>query len=212
MEQKTKERKIKKIIMYMVSCSLVTIFVLILKSVLQNTIQEFDSLVYNFIVRQVKEPIDTILKLWTHLGGAFFVISVTIILICVMRNKKYSICMVTNLIGVTVLNQLLKFIIQRPRPDEIKRLIEESGFSFPSGHSMASMAFYGLLIYFTYKNVKHTKLKWCVCTLLAIIILIIGISRIYLGVHYASDVLAGFCLSILYLIIFIKVAVPKILK
>lgn len=212
MEPKTKERKLKKVMMYIGICSLVMVFVLLLKNVLQNRIQEFDSLVYGFIVQQVKGPSANILRLLTHLGGAFFVISITIILICVIKNKKYSICIVTNLMGVTVLNQALKFMIQRPRPDEIDRLIQENGFSFPSGHSMASMAFYGLLMYFAYKNVKSTKLKCGIYILLAIVILLIGISRIYLGVHYASDVLAGFCLSILYLVAFIKLVIPKILK
>lgn len=187
-------------------------FMLLLKNVLQNRIQEFDQMVYSFIIRYKREEMTNVLKILTNFGGAFVVIGLSVVLIGMMKNKKFSICMVANLVGVTVLNQVLKFVIQRPRPGESYQLIKESGFSFPSGHSMASMAFYGLLIYFAYKKIENKKIKYLVMVLLGSIIFTIGVSRIYLGVHYASDVIAGFCLSILYLIIFIKIAIPKILK
>ena len=100
-----------------------------------------------------------------------------------------------------MLNLMLKNIVERPRPIGY-RLIDETGYSFPSGHSMISAAFYGLIIYFIWKNVKNKKLKYISCALLGLLIAFIGISRIYLGVHYASDVLGGFIISIAYLIIF----------
>ena len=110
----------------------------------------------------------------------------------------------TNLVIITALNQLLKGILQRPRPTEF-RIIEETGYSFPSGHSMVSMAFYGYLIYLIYKYVKNKYIKTSLIILLSILICCIGISRIYLGVHYTSDVLGGFFISISYLIIYISV-------
>ena len=85
------------------------------------------------------------------------------------------------------------------------RIIDESGYSFPSGHSIVSMAFYGFLIYLIYKNIQNKYLKWILCIILSILIILIGISRIYLGVHYASDVIGGFCFSIGYLVIFTKI-------
>lgn len=99
---------------------------------------------------------------------------------------------------------MLKHIVQRPRPTEF-RIIDETGYSFPSGHSMVSAAFYGFLIYLIYKNVKNKYLKWGIIILLSIIVITIGISRIYLGVHYTSDVLAGYLISISYLIIFTSI-------
>ena len=104
---------------------------------------------------------------------------------------------------ITILNQILKRILQRPRPTEF-RIIEETGYSFPSGHSMVSMAFYGYLIYLIYKYAKNKYIKWALITLLSILICSIGISRIYLGVHYTSDVLGGFLISVSYLIIYIS--------
>ena len=109
-----------------------------------------------------------------------------------------------NLILQSLLNVLLKNILQRPRPTEY-RIIDESGYSFPSGHSMASMAFYGFLIYLIYKNIENKKIKYIAISMLSILIVAIGISRIYLGVHYTSDVIAGFLVSIFYLILYTSI-------
>lgn len=76
---------------------------------------------------------------------------------------------------------------------------------------MASMAFYGLLIYFAYRYIENKKSRSVICIILSILILLIGFSRIYLGVHYTSDVIAGFLISISYLILFTSIA-PKVLK
>ena len=122
-------------------------------------------------------------------------------IILLIKNKKIGLSIILNLIVITGLNQILKYILQRPRPTEY-RLIEETGFSFPSGHSMVSMAFYGYLIYLIYKYVKNKDLKWISIVLLSILICSIGISRIYLGVHYTSDVLGGFLISLSYLIVY----------
>ena len=121
----------------------------------------------------------------------------------IIKNKKIGISIISNLVIITAINQILKRIVQRPRPTEY-RIIEETGYSFPSGHSMVSMAFYGYLIYLIYKYVKNKYLKYISIILLSILICSIGISRIYLGVHYTSDVLAGFMISISYLIIYIS--------
>ena len=110
-----------------------------------------------------------------------------------------------NIFLVVGMNWLLKHFFVRPRPNEL-RLIEETGYSFPSGHAMASTAFYGLLIYIVYKEIKNKKIRNTICILLAILISLIDISRIYVGVHYTSDVLGGTCLSIAYLIVFTQIA------
>ena len=70
---------------------------------------------------------------------------------------------------------------------------------------MVSMAFYGFIIYLIYKYIKNQYIKWFSITILSILIITIGISRIYLGVHYTSDVLAGFLISIAYLILYTNI-------
>ena len=163
-------------------------------------------LVSTFLISDFATPIA---KFITNFGGAIFLIIATIILFILIKNKKIGFSIISNLVIVTILNQLLKNILQRPRPNEF-RIIEETGYSFPSGHSMVSMAFYGYLIYLIYIYVKNKYLKWTLIVLLSILICTIGISRIYLGVHYTSDVLGGFLISISYLVIYIS-AVNKFL-
>lgn len=175
----------------------------ILENIFQNEIGYFDSMIYSFVSKYITSTTTAILKFITNLGSAFIVISVAICMLIFIKNKKYGIYASMNFIIIAAINQALKYVIQRPRPTEF-RIIDESGYSFPSGHSMVSMAFYGLLIYFAYKKIQNKYLKWTVCVGLAILILLIGLSRIYLGVHYASDVIGGFCFSIAYLILFIK--------
>ena len=98
------------------------------------------------------------------------------------------------------LNTIIKNIIQRPRPDHL-RLIKQGGYSFPSGHSMIAVCVYGTLIYLVHKKVKNKKIKILLEVLLTLLILLIGISRIYVGVHYPSDVLTGYLISIIILIV-----------
>lgn len=179
-------------------------FLAIAEDVLENEIWRFDDNVYNIVSKLISEPLTIIFKIITNLGGAIGILSITACIFIFLKNKKYGYYTLLNLGIVVVMNQVLKFIVQRPRPTEF-RIIQEGGYSFPSGHSMASMAFYGFLIYFIYHKVENKYLKWGLCTMLSLLILTIGVSRIYLGVHYASDVFAGFCLSISYLILYTKI-------
>ena len=158
-------------------------------------------MVSTFLISDFATPIA---KFITNLGGAIFLIGLTVLLIILIKNKKIGLSIFTNLVIVTGLNQLLKRILQRPRPTEF-RIVEETGYSFPSGHSMVSMAFYGYLIYLIYKYVKNKYIKWSLIVLLSCLIVGIGTSRIYLGVHYTSDVLGGFLISVSYLVIYISV-------
>ena len=163
---------------------------------------QFDEIIYTNIGKIMTEPVTIVMKLFTILGSGVTILSIVFATLCI-GYKKQAKYMTINLIIITVLNQLLKFIFERPRPEEY-RLIQETGYSFPSGHSMVSMAFYGLIAYWIWKNVKKPTLKWALCILLAVLIIGIGTSRIYLGVHYTSDVMAGFCISVSYLVLYVS--------
>lgn len=188
------------------------LFLALAEDVFNKEIMQGDIIGYNFVKTYlIKEQVTPIMKIVTFFGGATCLIGLTIILFIIIKNKKIGLVIGINLITITILNQLFKFILQRPRPTEY-RIINESGYSFPSGHSMISMAFYGFLIYLIYKYVKNKKIKYISITLISALIIFIGISRIYLGVHYTSDVLAGFLFSISYLIIYVLIANNKVLN
>lgn len=178
------------------------IFIFILENVFDNEIAIFDANVYNTISLIKNNFITNVFKVITEFGSAKVLILITLISLVVVKNKKIGTAISLNLVSIGLLNYILKNIIQRPRPEGF-RLVEETGYSFPSGHSMASMAFYGLIIYFVFRNVKNKAMRTIACTALSLLIILIGMSRIYLGVHYASDVIAGLLVSIAYLVVYI---------
>ena len=203
MKEKSKEFIIKNLKWIILFICLIG-FLALAEDVFHKEIMKGDIIGYKIISTFLISDFTTpIAKFITNFGGAIFLIILTITLFILIKNKKIGLSIILNLIVITGLNQILKYILQRPRPTEY-RLIEETGFSFPSGHSMVSMAFYGYLIYLIYKYVKNKYVKWISIVLLSILICAIGVSRIYLGVHYTSDVLGGFLVSISYLILFIS--------
>lgn len=169
----------------------------------KNYISNFDNFVYHYLSLGISPKLTNIYKIITSLSSAIMVVVVAILMLVLIKNKKYGILSSINLINVVLLNQLLKIIFSRERPN-ILMLIDEKGYSFPSGHAMTSTAFYGFIIYLIWKtNIKQDK-KILFTVILSSIILLVSISRIYLGVHYASDVIGGICISLVYLIFYIN--------
>lgn len=196
----------KKYSKWVVMVIFLILFSIFAYKIVMNKSIYIDNIVYDFICDNfMSERMTNVVKILTSLGSALVIIILTIVLFIAIKNKKIAISVVINLIVITILNNLLKIIFLRPRPD-VNNLILESGYSFPSGHSATGMAFYGYLIYLIYKYVNNKKIKISLIIFLSLVIVAIGLSRIYLGVHYASDVLGGFLLAIVYLIIFITIA------
>jgi len=178
------------------------IFVFIAVNVVNhNTTNSFDNFVYQGFSRFISSDLTDIMVLISFFGSGEFLTAFSLILIVAFfRRERYSFyasMIAINLLLSSLLNVGVKYIIHRNRPNILK-LIEIGGFSFPSGHSMVSMSFYGFLIYLCLINYK-TRWKYLISSLFAILILFIGISRIYLGIHYASDVMGGFFLGILWI-------------
>lgn len=191
-------------------CLCLLLFSVILFSVCKYGVLDIDNNIYNFISKNImNDTLSSIFKCVTHLGGVAFIVLLGVL--CFMFCKKNRWFITFDLVGCTVINQTIKHIVRRPRPN-VLRLVSESGYSFPSGHSMISVAFYGLVIYFVYKNINNKYLKWALISLLSLLILTIGFSRIYVGVHYFTDVVGGFFLALAYLIVYIYIYNKKVIK
>lgn len=167
-------------------------------------INAIDETIYNLIFKLLSTPTTFIMTFISHLGSATILILICIILYILLKDKKMALIIMLNLAIVYLLNVIIKMIIARPRPD-ILRLVYETGYSFPSGHAMVATGFYGFLIYIANKKIKNKALRRCITILLTLLIFLIGISRIYLGVHYATDIIGAFMIGIIYLVIFINI-------
>jgi undecaprenyl-diphosphatase len=106
---------------------------------------------------------------------------------------------VAAVVGSAILNRLLKELFARPRPFFEHPLLIETSYSFPSGHAMESLVVYGMLAYFAVLALKTWRAQVAVIFAAALLVLLIGVSRMYLGVHYFSDVAAGYAAGGLWL-------------
>ena len=177
------------------------LFVLLTVMVLMNQMVVFDDTIYNHLMFFRNDNLDVAFKFLTKLANTSTILVLIIFLSCFLKKKDYYL-LLTVILSTVGMNQLLKHVIRRVRPDHF-RMIVEKGFSFPSGHAMISIALYGYLIYLIYRRVSNKYLKLTLISLLVLLILIIGCSRIYLGVHYPSDVLGGYLLALAILILVI---------
>ena len=184
----------KKLII--LACLIVFITLVILLKL--NMLDSLDNTIYDALTIFKSKVFTKAIIFITFFGG----MSITIILIilCLLINRKKGIYMIVNTGSILLINSIIKFIIARPRPEGIG-IIEESWYSFPSAHAMNSVALYGLIIYYIFKTDKIRCKKGLITILLGLSI-IVPLSRVYLGVHYFSDVLAGASLSTIWLLIF----------
>ncbi|MCB2293711.1 phosphatase PAP2 family protein [Clostridium algoriphilum] len=119
------------------------------------------------------------------------------VILYLLNNKLEAICCVFN-IGVTgFINLVLKNTIKRSRPIGIK-LVEAHGYSFPSGHSSISTAIGIVLIYFILKRIKNKKIAYLISGVILTYLILVGISRVYVGAHYPTDVLGGWFIAIVW--------------
>ena len=193
--------KNKKTIILFVSLIL---FIFLTYNIFNNKIAFIDSYIEGIILSIRNDKLTDIMTIITNISSAYALIVITILLLILIKNKKIPILITFNLIFSFLSSQLIKIILRRDRPVNIS-LVNAMGFSYPSGHSMVSMAYFGFIAYLVYKYIDNTIVKVILIITLFVSIFAIGFSRIYLGVHYFSDVLGGFLLSISYLMLFINI-------
>lgn len=189
----------------LLSLSLFAAVIAVLVFLIRKPIRKYkpiDLAVFERIKPSVSQAKNRIILFITFLGKHQFLVPANLLLIfyfLLIRNQNwFSIRILTIALSSLVLMLLLKYLFQRKRP--LSPLLKAAkGLSFPSGHAIMSVTFYGLLLYILLHTVDIEWLKYLLTIVLVLLILLIGYSRVYLRVHYASDVLAGFIIGILWL-------------
>lgn len=189
-------------------------FVALLILVLCDYVFRIDK--FNIVVANNRNEFLTgFLKIFTHLGSFYTLALLSVIGVLliwfVMKNKRLSAFYAGAFAVVCISNFVIKQIVRRIRPEHLM-IIEETGFSFPSGHAMMTFAFFALAIHFIFKFIKNRPLKISLISVFSFVIALIGFSRIYLGVHYLTDIIAGFLISFVIVMIFIMLYNTKIFQ
>jgi undecaprenyl-diphosphatase len=164
----------------------------------------FDDEVFTAIHPYINAMNTNIMEGITFLGSVAFLLPANILLILfflfIKKDKHNAWKVVAVTITNTIVLFLLKSTLQRQRP-LVPLISKAHGYSFPSGHSFSSVVFFGMLAYIAYRKINNKLLKWMVISALVMLIFMIGFSRIYLRLHFASDVIAGFSLGVIWLLL-----------
>lgn len=161
----------------------------------------FDDAVRYRVYSMRSDKLTVFWRLITHSGDRYVVIILGIILLLIKSlREKYGVKFALAALSSTALYQIMKYIFQRPRPDLALRLIEQGGYSFPSGHSMNCLVSYGILIYLLLRYCENRRLAKLLSFGLGLLTILIGFSRVYVGVHYPTDIIGGWSLGIAVLV------------
>ncbi|MFD1739126.1 phosphatase PAP2 family protein [Bacillus salitolerans] len=200
-EEQSYVNKKHMFILVIISASL---YSLISALLMENKQLWIDSFVLNIAESTVNERTYQYLSFITKLGSKPVVISIAVMALALLwlkaRDYLGMATIALVLIGSDQLYKVLKDIYKRERPIH-DPFIDAIGYGFPSGHSTVTMAFYGILIYFIWRLTKTSLRRNVIITFFAFYILLVGISRVLLQAHFATDVLAGYLIGFIYVII-----------
>ncbi|MFC7063843.1 phosphatase PAP2 family protein [Halobacillus seohaensis] len=158
------------------------------------------------IVNGIQSPILSNIMGWVTEAGSvafitiFSIVMFIILLFFVSFSKWVAIYFAISMIGISLLTKGLKLLFGRERPELLDQY-DGTGFSFPSGHTTGSAVFYGFMVYLIVVSPLNKTAKWCINSLLIIAVLLISLSRVFLNVHYFTDVLGGLALGFSWLIV-----------
>ena len=195
----------------LLSLALFAAVIAILVFLIRKPIRKYkpiDLAIFERIKPSVSPVKNSVMLFITFLGKHQFLVPANLLLIfyflVVKHQNWFSIRIITIALSSLALMLLLKYLFQRKRP--LSPLLKAAkGLSFPSGHAIMSVTFYGLLLYILLNTVDMEWVKYLFSLVLVLLMVLIGYSRVYLRVHYASDVLAGFIIGILWLCISLSV-------
>ena len=168
---------------------------------LEGDTRIFDDSVRNFVHGFASPPLTMLMQWMSFFGSTLFLTAFGVLIVIALYLKKHrrgAILFTITTVGASVLIVTLKLAFHRARPTPFFNTMLPSSDSFPSGHSLASFCFYGALAVILTSRLKNFWLKSTVWIASLAMILLVGISRIYLGVHYPSDVVAGFAVGLIW--------------
>ena len=191
------------------------LFIIITLFIATNESLLFDTVICNTLYDFRNEGLTFILTAVTYLGNWQTITLISLAFLVVPQTRSsFGLPLSASAILAVTIQKLLKLWFQRPRPDLSLHLISQGGYSFPSGHSFTILVFYGLLIFLCCQYIKNstspdgirskTAPNW-ITGLLSLLIFAIGFSRVYLGVHYPTDILGGWSLGLCLLMILISI-------
>lgn len=188
-----------------ISIVFINLFAELAEDMLESEVERFDSAIIRFFNHIASDTLGNIMFVFTELGSLWFLTMFSVIMMSILwwkKKDKWSIFFfIIGIGGGGLLTKLLKYYYGRERPS-INEEIDAIGYSFPSGHSMGSLIFYGFMTYFIFRSTPISKkVKGLIAGISAVLIVLIGISRIYLGAHYPSDVIAGHLAGAIWLIL-----------
>ena len=190
-----------------------TLFVVLTILVLLKVTNKIDLAIESYMISIRNETLTNFMIIITNIGGSYSLISLTFLamLIAIIKQKRLPLNTMINLVIVFLTSQLFKYIIHRPRPTGVF-LTHATGYSYPSGHTMVSFAFFVFIACSLCEKVNNKTLKLLIKILTAILVITISFSRIYLGVHYLTDIIGSYLLGTTYLMIFLNIRATYIKK
>lgn len=163
-----------------------------------QAISGFDNAIISYVQGQESQTLTQVMKFFTFIGTGLPITVISLIIMIVLYKvlnfRRELLFFIGVVIGSALLNVFLKSTFHRARPT-LNRFVEATGYSFPSGHSMAAFTLYGVICFLLWKHAEHAYFRFILVCCSSIMIIAIGISRIYLGVHYPSDVVGAYLAS-----------------
>ncbi|WP_194841469.1 phosphatase PAP2 family protein [Sporosarcina obsidiansis] len=189
-------------------CAVLTgLFAFVARSIHLQTITSFDESVIDLVQGTESPWLTTVMKIFTNVGSTSIVVLFSLTGLAWLYWKGYraqAFLLVVVIAGTGIINQIMKFVFKRERPN-FHRLIDIGGYSFPSGHTMMAFSLYTILAYIIWRNLRTTWGHVAVVSIATVMIMMIAVSRIYLGVHFPSDIVGGALASGVWLIASISI-------
>jgi undecaprenyl-diphosphatase len=202
------DTKTRRVLLRAIPLSLVVaimallLFAWMAEEVLEAGTIRFDNSIRAAVHQRASPALTVFMRGITLLGSMEVLLPLVLIVVTflLVRGKRYeAIVLSVTMAGGVILNMVLKLSFHRVRPDPFFDLATPASYAFPSGHALLALCFYGVMVRILSDSLKSREYRWMVWVGAVLLIGLIGLSRIYLGVHHASDVLAGYAAAIVWI-------------